>query len=492
MKRLMTIGFACAITMVAVSMPTRKDLAKAQDMVKDVTSADIKALKAGTKKPAEVAAVHMELAGKSESEAEKYLLLQSAFNLYAKTGDYDSAANALEAMCRDITDINPDVIIEIYNKAISRSMKERAPRLYAIKESAREAAANRRRLPALEKAAKANPQDATAQRVLGECLAELGHWDAALAAFAKADGEVARIAKAEADGAAKPQELADFWWDYKSDSNAFRIHAAVFYRSALTDGEFKGLSRERAENRVKEMESDNGVVIGAVASRGLEKKQSVAVAAKAPKTRQPLDFDLGKGIKLKLAHCPAGKFRMSNAPGGPNEKGTHEVKITRAYWIAPTCVTREMYKVFEADYDKDEKAKGEKKPTDFVKGRARAEAFAGWLNEKFKGKLPSGYVFRLPTEAEWEFAQCSGAFAKSWEFEGTLDTVQAVSKKANPWRFENSVMDYAALEVDPVRVYDLNAAWVCRQGGDKRFLLPLGGEAAFRLVVGPDLLAEKK
>ena len=89
-------------------------------------------------------------------------------------------------MCRDITDINPDVIIEIYNKAIPRSMKDRAPRLYAIKESAREAAANHRRLPALEKAAKANPQDATAQRVLGECLAELGHWDAALAAFAKA------------------------------------------------------------------------------------------------------------------------------------------------------------------------------------------------------------------------------------------------------------------------------------------------------------------
>ena len=70
MKRLMAIGFACAIS-AASAMPTRKELAKAQEMVTDVTSADVKALKAGTKKPAEVVAVHMELAGKSESEAEK-------------------------------------------------------------------------------------------------------------------------------------------------------------------------------------------------------------------------------------------------------------------------------------------------------------------------------------------------------------------------------------------------------------------------------------
>jgi len=492
MKRLMAIGFACAIS-AAAAMPTRKELAKAQEMVTDVTSADVKALKAGTKKPAEVAAVHLELAGKSDSEAEKYLLLQSAFNLYAKAGDYDSAANALEAMCRDIADMNPDVIIEIYNKAIFRSVKERSPRLYAIKEAAREAAANRKRLPALEKAAKAKPQDATAQKALGECLAELGRWDAALAAFAKAGGEVARIAKAEADGTAKPQDLADFWWDYESDSNAFRIHAAAFYRSALADGEFKGLRRERAANRVKETESDKGAGFGAMASKQQEAKRPAVVAARAPKTRQPLDFDLGKGLKLKLAHCPAGTFKMSNAPGGPNEKGTHDVKITRAYWIAPTCVTREMYKAFNADFDKDEKAKGEKLLTDLVKGRgrARAEAFAGWLNERFKDKLPSGYIFRLPTEAEWEFALFSGAFAKNWEFEGTLDTAPSVSKKANSWRFENSVMDYAASEVDPVRVCDLNAAWVCRQGGDKRFLLPLDGDAAFRLAVGPDLLAEK-
>ena len=105
MKRLMAIGFACAIS-AAAAMPTRKELARAQEMVTDVTSADVKALKAGAKKPAEVAAVHMELAGQSESEAEKYLLLQSAFNLYAKAGDYDSAANALEAMCRDIADMD--------------------------------------------------------------------------------------------------------------------------------------------------------------------------------------------------------------------------------------------------------------------------------------------------------------------------------------------------------------------------------------------------
>lgn len=792
MKRLVLIGLACG-TLAAAAMPTRQELTKARAMVDDVTSADVKALKAGTKKPSEVAAAQMALAGKASSEAEKYLLLQGAFTLYAKAGDYDAAADALEAMVRDISDMRPDVIVEIYNKAVYGSMKDKAPRLYAIKESVRKAAANRKRLPALEKAVKAKPTDAAAQKSLGECQAELGDWVAALEAFAKAGGKLAETAKAEKDGAAKPQDLADFWWDYNEDANAYRLHAVAFYRDALADDGFQGLARERAERRIKEMEADRGASVESLAlssklptfkggetfglvldskkkttlelvacppgefvmngnmsevgdkkdaananpwwrrkhrvcltypflimkgpvsyevadvineeiskkgrslfSKGTESIlpdspvmeiswddiQSLAaklngklklpsrlkglvdyeirlpteaewryavragsdakdwsacsdwckewagywwgkMPAGSPKgarcpfaplavmrktanpwglfylgpktiyadtfngegiekdkdlcylktdvfqyadtetnpvrayegdpraylvfyggtmpklsarsvTRQkcpfrfvyapklsalnvyprtvkdgpakaiggavvapaksgvvasakPLSFDLGKGIKLELYHCPAGTFQMSNAPGGPNGDGKHEVRLTRAYWIADQQVTEAMYGAFDEAYNKE----GKRKQTDLVTGRAQAEAFAAWLNAKFGSKLPDGYVFRLPTEAELECAQQKGAVARHWSFEGTLDTAQAVAKKANAWKYELSVMDYGASEVDPVRVWRPNPAWVCRQNVVKRFLLPFNGNATFRMAVGPDLLSEK-
>ena len=115
-RRVMTV-VAVGAALTAAAMPTKKELQTAQEMVADVTESDVKALKSGAKKPAEVAAKHMELAAQAGSEAEKFLLLQGAFKLYAKAGDYDGAANALGTMNREIADMNPEVIVEIYNKA---------------------------------------------------------------------------------------------------------------------------------------------------------------------------------------------------------------------------------------------------------------------------------------------------------------------------------------------------------------------------------------
>lgn len=327
MKRMFVMVVATSVALATAAMPTKAELQKAQAMLSGLTAADVAALKAKTKTPIEVAAKHMELARQADNEAEKYLLLQGAFYLYAKGGDYDNAAKVIATMQAEIKNLNSEVISELREKA-------------------------------------------------------------------------------------KVAEL---------------LPTAIVNRT----------------------------------------------------------FDLGSGRKLEMIGCPARTFKMSNAPGGPNGDGTHEVKLTRSFWIATSCVTRAMYKAFEADYDKNEKA--EKKPDDLVTGRARAEAFAAWLNKRFQAKLPRGYVFRLPSEAEWEYAMNMGVVARHWNFEGTLDTVRAVATKANAWKFDVSVMEYAALEIDPVRAYDQNPAWVCRQDAKKRYLLRMDGPGCFRMVVGPDL-----
>ena len=708
MNRLVMMAVAAGAAMAAMAMPTRQQLAKAQEMVSDVTAADVKALKAGAKKPAEVAAKHMELAAQAGSEAEKYLLLQGAFHLYVKGEDYDNAAKAIETMQTEIKDFNPEVIVELCGKAHVRKMQENAPRLYAIKENARRIVFYRKQLPIREAAVRKNPKDPQAQRRLAECHAELGDWPKALEVFAKAGGEFKKMAEGETSGKVPAQELGDFWWGYetKSDTFVYKLHAAELYRKALADDSFKGLARTRAEQRIKEADmvavdlphpsasapvaldatslahrwsftkdfidsigkveakkrgesvkiesghcivQNGGICLGdallkvgipstvemwysqaseakenfifqsnQVAIRGergkfvlqwrgwapkhdlvrfspghklyfaitydgqnitayacdtdgdkklcamspvnedyrydrtylylggghpksgevqypssdgnctsgkydevriwrvCKSKEDLETSIKAgpdrvvmPKAQPappttstsassaasrpaPMTFDLAKDVKLEMLACPAGTFKMSNAPGGPNGDGTHEVKLTRAYWIASSCVTRAMYKAFEADYDRDEKKKGEKKPDDFVTGYARAEAFAGWLNRRFRSKLPRGYVFRMPSEAEWEHAVNAGVIARNWDFEGTLDTAAAVSKKAYAWKFDLSVMTYGESETDPLRVCADNPAWVCRQDAKKRFLLRMDGPGCFRMAVGPDLVAGKR
>ena len=254
MKRLVAMVVAAGAAVAAVAMPTKAELQKARAMVSDVTASDVAALKTKSKTPAEVAAKHMELAGEAENEAEKYVLLQGAFKLYAKAGDYEGAANALAKMNREIADMNPEVIVEIYNKAIFGSMKEKAPKLHAIKESARRQVSFRKQLTKAEFAAKANPKDTAAQKRLGECYAELDNWPKALDAFALAGGNLAKTAAAEKAGTAAPQVSGDFWWDYESgdEMSTYKLHAAELYRAALADDSFKGLARTRTEQRVKE------------------------------------------------------------------------------------------------------------------------------------------------------------------------------------------------------------------------------------------------
>jgi len=82
---------------------------------------------------------------------------------------------------------------------------------------------------------------------------------------------------------------------------------------------------------------------------------------------------LAKDVRIELRPCPAGTFAMSNAGDG-----THEVTITRPFWIGNERISRTAYSVFNAEYDA--LTEGEKKPTDYVTGRDRAEPFLAWLS----------------------------------------------------------------------------------------------------------------
>lgn len=154
MKRIVFV-FGVFGAAVVVAMPTRQELVAAQKAVKAATAEDVLALKAGERKPGDVAAAHVALAEQAVTEAEAYLLLQGAFGLYAKAKAYDAAADVLEKMSQTISDLRPDVVLELCDRAAIRSLREKSPRLYAIRESARRSALESRSPSASERAASA-------------------------------------------------------------------------------------------------------------------------------------------------------------------------------------------------------------------------------------------------------------------------------------------------------------------------------------------------
>ena len=63
MNRLVAAAIAFACGLAAWAMPTKEELMQAQELVKDLTADDVRAMKSGAKKPGEVAVAQVALAG---------------------------------------------------------------------------------------------------------------------------------------------------------------------------------------------------------------------------------------------------------------------------------------------------------------------------------------------------------------------------------------------------------------------------------------------
>jgi formylglycine-generating enzyme required for sulfatase activity len=118
---------------------------------------------------------------------------------------------------------------------------------------------------------------------------------------------------------------------------------------------------------------------------------------------------------LGMVPIAPGTFEMgSNAPGGApyfdgwNDNVVHTVTITYPFWMGEREVTQAEYEALMGN-----------NPTVFYLGPDRPVADVSWITardyctaltvqETLAGNVPAGYEYRLPTEAEWEYACRAG------------------------------------------------------------------------------------
>jgi formylglycine-generating enzyme required for sulfatase activity len=139
----------------------------------------------------------------------------------------------------------------------------------------------------------------------------------------------------------------------------------------------------------------------------------VEPAAKKPAPQVILPKRVLNSLGMTLVLIPAGTFRMGSQPGeaerGEDEGPYHEVTITEPYYLGMYPVTQRQYELVMGEnpsYFNSNKGGGPDHPVERVSWFDALE-FCNRLSA-LPAEKAAGRVYRLPTEAEWEYACRAG------------------------------------------------------------------------------------
>jgi len=139
------------------------------------------------------------------------------------------------------------------------------------------------------------------------------------------------------------------------------------------------------------------------------------IAVSIPKPGDVITNSIG----MKLVWIPPGEFMMGSPPSESkrdNDEGpVHKVKITQGFWMGQYEVTQDQYQAVMSNNPSH--FKGDNLPADTISWNEATE-FCRKLSQR------EGKTYRLPSEAEWEYA-CRAGTATPFYFGETIGSDQA-------------------------------------------------------------------
>jgi serine/threonine protein kinase/formylglycine-generating enzyme required for sulfatase activity/Leucine-rich repeat (LRR) protein len=256
----------------------------------------------------------------------------------------------------------------------------------------------REALARAKKSLEANPDDPAANLTLGRHLCfEDGEWAAGFECLAK--GSDVGLKDLAAESLKAPTEpdaivaLGDLWWAKSEKTSAvaakreFQAGAVYWYEQVAAKA--SGLVKTKVEKRIADARAAGANVVSKNSGKGIY-----------------LRVPLSPTVSMAMRFIPAGSFMMGSPPNEPGrsvEEVPHRVTITKPFFLAVTEMTQEQWTaVMRGDY----KAFSDDPqwPIDGV-STVGVNSLLPRLNN---GPYAAFLRFRLPTEAEWEYAARAG------------------------------------------------------------------------------------
>jgi formylglycine-generating enzyme required for sulfatase activity len=203
-------------------------------------------------------------------------------------------------------------------------------------------------------------------------------------------------------------------------------------------------------------------------------------------------------LKMPFCWCPPGRFRMGSTPrprGHISQAESVPVTLTRGFWMGKFEVTQGQWLLVIGKSVREQRAldpgqprpvgdgsmrdhvgEGPEYPIYFV-SHSDAEEFCRKLSEveRKAGRLQPGWEYRLPTEAQWEFA-CRGGKSTITAFGDRLSSHEANFDGTQPFGgaptgpYFHETTRVGQYPANPWGIHDMNGnVWeLCRDGFDNK------------------------
>jgi formylglycine-generating enzyme required for sulfatase activity len=181
---------------------------------------------------------------------------------------------------------------------------------------------------------------------------------------------------------------------------------------------------------------------------------AMAASACAQEKRPPEKVLIpGSKLEFELVYLPGGTFPMGSTTGDKDEAPVREMSV-ESFWMSSTEVTWDEFMLYYTSRA-ETKIDGMTRPSE---GLTHVMGIAGFKTEQATGKYPvhslrwhaamgycgwlskkTGHLYRLPTEAEWEYACRAGGAPialkdQAWGESTSGGELQKVrTKKPNAW-----------------------------------------------------------
>lgn len=199
-----------------------------------------------------------------------------------------------------------------------------------------------------------------------------------------------------------------------------------------------------------------------------EKRKLPVTLQRIPAPEQGRNYTVAYA-DINLIWAPAGTYQMGTplVEQGrlPNEGNSNnrqvETSFTRGFWIGQYEITQTQYAYLMGTNPSEFKNRpveaGQVRPVERVSWQD-AVAYAKKLTEmeRLAGRLPSGYVYRLPTQAEWEYA-CRAGTNTPFHWGSEADPQNGNFKGVYPRTTGSTIIDDSYTGTAPIGSYRPNS-----------------------------------